>query len=103
MKPNEAVSHYVNEYLPRYDRMSAMLENCDPRKITDVWFEDIFFDFETALHKLEELAELKRRPAVFNCFDFSDAFAKVKMYESDEFSKETALIKERMGRHLYKY
>lgn len=103
MKPSEAASHFVSEYLPRYDRMSAMLENCDPSKVTDVWFEDIFFDFETALCKLEDFAELKKRPTVFNCFDFSDAFAKVKMYESSEFSNETAFIKESMGRHLYKY
>ncbi|MGQ7262212.1 sulfotransferase [Vreelandella sp. V005] len=103
MKPSEAVSHFVSEYLPRYDRMSAMLENCDPSKVIDVWFEDIFFDFETALCKLEDFAELKTRPAVFNCFDFSDAFAKVKMYESGKFSNETAYIKDNMRRHLYKY
>jgi hypothetical protein len=83
--------------------MSAMLENCDPSKVTDVWFEDIFFDFETALSKLEELADLKTRPSVFHCFDFSDAFAKVKMYEKDSFSKETDFIKDRMHSHLYKY
>lgn len=103
MKPCEAASLFVNEYLPRYDRMSAMLENCDPSKVTDVWFEDIFFDFETALSKLEELADLKTRPSVFHCFDFSDAFAKVKMYEKDSFSKETDFIKDRMHSHLYKY
>jgi hypothetical protein len=103
MKPSEAASHFVNEYLPRYDRMSAMLENCDTSKVTDVWFEDIFFDFETALCKLEAFAELQSRPAAFSCFDFSEAFAKVKMYESSPFANETAFIKDSMRKHLYKY
>ena len=53
--------------------------------------------------KLEDLAELKTRPAAFIFFDFSDAFAKVKMYESGKFSNETAFIKDSMRRHLYKY
>lgn len=103
MKPCEAAGHFVSEYLPRYDRMSAMLKNCDPSKVTELWFEDIFFDFETALGKLEKFAELKKRPAAFNCFDFSDAFSKVKMYESGSFPNEIDYIKNCMGRHLYKY
>ncbi|MCH4811958.1 sulfotransferase [Vreelandella neptunia] len=103
MMPSEAASHFVSEYLPRYDRMSAMLKKCDPSKVTDIWFEDIFFDFETALCKLEEFAELKKRPTVFDCFDFSEAFEKVKMHENDEFSKETTFIKNNMGKHLYRY
>lgn len=103
MPPSEAAACFVNEYLPRYERMSAMLENCDPNKIADVWFEDIFFDFETALSKLESFTGLKKRPTAFNCFDFSDAFLKVKMHESEAFSKETDFIKDKMKRHLYRY
>lgn len=103
MQPSEAASLFVSEYLPRYEQMSAMLENCDSRKIMDIWFEDIFFDFETALCKLEAFAGLQKRPALFNTFDFSDAFAKVKMHERDEFSKETRFIKDKMRRHLYRY
>ena len=103
MQTNEAASLFVNEYIPRYDRMVDMLETCNHSNIIDVWFEDIFFDFETALNKVETFLGLKSRPNFFHTFDFSDASSKVKMHENNKFSKEVAFIKDNMGRHLYRY
>ncbi|BBI65028.1 hypothetical protein HSBAA_63340 [Vreelandella sulfidaeris] len=67
MQTSEAASLFVNEYMPRYDRMADMLDTCDHSNIIDVWFEDIFFDFETALDKVETFLGLKAGP-IFSYF-----------------------------------
>ncbi|MFB9868648.1 sulfotransferase [Vreelandella sulfidaeris] len=101
MKPEEASIAFINEYLPRYDRMLSMLDKDSDCKIVDVWFEDIFFNFEEVLIRLESFIGLKSRPSAFNSFNFSEASSKVKMYNCTEYSKEIALIEDRMRRHLY--
>lgn len=103
MKPCEAASCYVNEYLTRYDLMADMLKKNDRSNVIDLWFEDIFFDFESALDKLEGFTGLTKRPNFSNCFDFSDASRKVKMYEENRFSKEIEFIEKHMESHLYRY
>lgn len=101
--PSEAASCFVNEYIPRYDRMADMLKECSHSNIIDLWFEDIFFDFETKLKKVESFLGLKSRPNYFDSFDFPDAAGKVKMHEDERYSTEVEFIKDRMKRHLYRY
>ncbi|MDI5921860.1 sulfotransferase domain-containing protein [Halomonas sp. LR5S13] len=103
MSADEAVRVYVDQYLPRYDQMETMLERCDSSKVLSIWFEDIFFNFESALDKVESFIGLKKRPSDFNNFDFHEGSKKIQMYSSGEFSKEVAFIEDSMRRHLYSY
>ncbi|MGM1051923.1 MAG: sulfotransferase [Pseudomonadota bacterium] len=103
MSRGDAVSTYVDQYLPRYDRMEAMLKGCDSSRVLDIWFEDIFFDYESTLNKLESFIGLKTNGPLFTSIDFSAASRKIKMYNTGEFSQEVAFIEGSMKRHLYPY
>lgn len=101
MRSDKAVSTYVAEYKKRFDLMESMLIECDTSKIISVWFEDLVFDFDGALSKVEKFAELGARPSNFSLFNPSIAVKKIGMYKNNKHKSEVRVIEKAMKEHLY--
>lgn len=101
MSPDSAVSTFLESYLPRYDRMKRLLKTCDTGRVHAVWFEDIVYDLDAALFRLEKFIGLRKNSLVFGGLDQNAVAKKMKMYESGTYGKEISLIESKMEQHLY--
>lgn len=101
MNLESAAKTFVDEYLPRYDRMQSMLEVCDSGRVIDIWFEDILFNLSGALNRLEYFMGRKNDTLALGCIDKDVISKKIGMYDAPKYASQMSYIEKHMWKHLY--
>ncbi|MCI9281078.1 MAG: hypothetical protein HFI49_02310 [Bacilli bacterium] len=95
----------VNEFCEYYKKMRESEIKCDSKKVLRIKFEDLIYNYDNVLSKIEKFLNFKKEDHIKpkNRFNPDLSIKNTQLFNEEKYNEEIKIIEEKLKKYLYHF